>query len=364
MSQEIRGLGIIILLICTYSFTAYQTYQGYLFAMGFGPAFVLASLCGILLFWLSYTLHNRLKDNSKTWGLWIGCLIVTLVSMPGNFNAFYTGFVRGELVKEELEQKRNNLDELYNKSQKVLADKAFSSLESEVNALKQQLRSQIMNEGNPGLGDAAQSVIARLNAKLNDTLTPLVAAGRDAAALKKLADRYDENIDSKLNAKRVMMVENAEGRKAAEIENLQAYTHAMKLINNALEVFALDKGSTAQAEVIHAIQQSVKAYSSIGAVTRSNLADGVVFEYDKNITLMSDKVGTIDFSLNSALGHLTHFATWLSLFLAFFIDMGVPLTMRLIVKSDRDNSGQNNDSGDSHSNLINNSNKNAPMVLE
>jgi hypothetical protein len=265
-----------------------------------------------------------------------GVLVVTAVSLPGNFNAFYTGFIRGELVKEELEEKRTALDEIYSRSQTVLADKSFSSLSSEVEALKQQLRSQIMNEGNPGLGTEAQAVITRLEAKLGDNLTPLYAPSKSPDALKTLADRYDLNIDSKLNARRITMVENAEERKQAEQDNKQAYDKAIALVDDALSGFATEKGTAAQLTAIHAIQESTKIYSRIGATTRASIPDSVPFEYDKKMTLKSDKIGSIDFSLNSAFSHLNHFAVWLSLFLAFFIDVGVPLVVRIIQSNGKD----------------------------
>jgi hypothetical protein len=239
-------------------------------------------------------------------------------------------------------------------------------LESEVNSLKKQLRSQIMNEGNPGLGEEAKSIIVRLNSVLGDSLTPLVAQGQDPDSLEKLADRYDQNIDAKLEARRVSMVDNAEGRKKTQEDNLREYTNAMKLTDNALDIFASDKGRMAQVKVINAIQQSAKAYSRIGANTRSSISDDTVFEYNKRVTLRSDKVGTIDFSLNSALSHLGHFATWLSLFLAFFIDMGVPLTMRLIVKSDRDSGHDSDDDENPRNRSISRKSvsQHSPMVLE
>jgi hypothetical protein len=53
------------------------------------------------------------------------------------------------------------------------------------------------------------------------------------------------------------------------------------------------------------------------------------------MTLKSDKIGNIDFSLNSALNHTTHFAVWLSLFLALFIDLGVPFLVRVVQDSSR-----------------------------
>ena len=50
----------------------------------------------------------------------------------------------------------------------------------------------------------------------------------------------------------------------------------------------------------------------------------------------NQEIGSIDFSLNSAFSHLNHFAVWLSLFLAFFIDIGVPLVVRIIQSNGKD----------------------------
>ena len=332
----LKNLMLVIFIAAACIFTCYQTYQGYKMALGTIPSLAIALLCSGILFLLALTLRARIKEGGSTLAIWAGCLIVTLVSLPGNFNAFYTGFIRGELVKEELEEKRTALDEIYSKSQTVLADKSFTSLQSEVVALNQQLRSQIMNEGNPGLGEEAQAVISRLEDKLGDNLTPLFASSKNPEALEKLADRYEQNIASKLDARRMVLVENAEERKKAEQDNKQAYDKAITLVDEALSSFATDKGTAAQNNAIHAIQESAKIYSRIDATSRASILDSVAFEYDKKMTLKSDKIGSIDFSLNSAFSHLNHFAVWLSLFLAFFIDIGVPLVVRIIQSNGKD----------------------------
>ncbi|RZA09120.1 MAG: hypothetical protein EOO68_01180, partial [Moraxellaceae bacterium] len=139
-SSTLNGLKNLFLLVFIAGaclFTCYQTYQGYKMALGMIPGLAIAILCSGILFLLAITLRTRIKEGGSTLGIWIGCLIVTAVSLPGNFNAFYTGFIRGELVKEELEEKRNSLDEIYSKSQTVLADRSFSALQREIGSLKQ-----------------------------------------------------------------------------------------------------------------------------------------------------------------------------------------------------------------------------------
>ncbi|RZJ99417.1 MAG: hypothetical protein EOO43_26340 [Flavobacterium sp.] len=165
---------------------------------------------------------------------------------------------------------------------------------------------------------------------MGDKLTPLVASSKKEEDLKKLADGYDKNIDSKLEAKRTAMVENAEERQNALQANKVSYDRAVLLVDNALSKLAVNKGASAQVEAIGAIQESAKTYSRIGATTRASIPESFPFAYDQKMTLRSDKVGSIDFSLNSAFSHLNHWAVWLSLFLAFFIDIGVPLVVRII----------------------------------
>lgn len=334
-ARGMKNFVLVLFIAIAYCFTAYQTYDGYHIALGKLQAFSIALLCSGCLFFLAMALRARLNKGLGTGAVWGGILVATMVSLPGNFNAFYTGFIRGELVKEELEEKRNALDDVLSRSQTVLADKAFLSLATEIESLKGQLRSQIMNDGDPGLGVEAKKIIAKIEGKLGDSLTPLVAQNKGKEALVALAEKYDQNIDAKLEAKRITMVSNAKERKEAENENKQVYQAAISGIDESLSRLSVEKNSSSYQQSVFAIQEATKAYSRIGAKTAASLPTGYAFDYDKKMTLKSDKIGNIDFSLNSALNHTTHFAVWLSLFLALFIDLGVPFLVRVVQDSSR-----------------------------
>jgi hypothetical protein len=125
------------------------------------------------------------------------------------------------------------------------------------------------------------------------------------------------------------MVENAEERQKARSANRNLYDDAIKKVDGALTSLASDKSQLAENDAVAAIEKGVQAYSRIGAQTRSSLPDSIAFNYDKEMTLESDKVGSIDHSFDTAAKNLTRMAVWLSAFLAFFIDMGVPLVIWL-----------------------------------
>lgn len=324
-----KNISILVFLVIALAFTAYQTARGYEKAIGQIPAIFLAILCAGILGLLSISLRAAIRENRRTIGIWLGCFIVAGVSFAGNFNAFYTGFIKSELIKRELEEKRNELDGLFKASESSLADKRFSELEREVAFLKRELRSQILNEGRPGLGTESLKVIARIKVKINDELTPEIAAGNTTEALTRLADRYDKRIDDKLAAKRIALVENAEERQKARLANKGLYDDAIKKVDLALTLLASDKSQLAENDAIAAIEKAAQAYSRIGSVTRSSLPDAIPFAYNTRMTLVSDKAGSIDHSFNTAKLHLDHMAVWLSAFLALFIDIGVPLVIWL-----------------------------------
>lgn len=328
-AQMVKSVLLFIFLLTALAFTAYQTAKGYESAIGTVPAWLLAGLCAGMLGVLAMSLRSALRRSERTWTIWLGCLIVAGVSFAGNFNSFYTGFIKNELIKDELEAKRRSLDELSTRAETALADKGFTQLQRDVEALKKQLRAQIVNDGNPGLGLEARLVLKQIEQKLKETFTPETATDKTSQSLNRLADRYDAQIDAKLDAKRIGLVENAVERQKAQVLNKAKYGDAIKSVDEALSRIALDKSPTSQADAIRAIQKAVEAYSRIGAQTKSSLPTSVAFEYDTKITLESDKAGSIDHSFNSALKHLNHFAVWLSAFLAFFIDMGVPMVIRM-----------------------------------
>lgn len=327
--QMLKSVLLFIFLLTALGFTSYQTAKGYESAIGTIPAWLLAMLCAGMLGVLAMSLRTALRNSEKTALIWLGCFLVAGVSFAGNFNSFYTGFIKNELIKDELEAKRRALDEIHTRSETALADKGFTQLQRDVEALKKQLRAQIVNDGNPGLGPEARLVLKQIEQKLKESFTPEVAADRTTQSLEKLADRYDAQIDAKLEAKRISLVENAVERQKAQLANKGKYAEAIKSVDESLARIALDKSPNSQADAIRSIQKSVEAYSRIGAQTKSSLPTSVSFDYDTRITLESDKAGSIDHSFNSALKHLGHFAVWLSVFLAFFIDMGVPLVIRM-----------------------------------
>ena len=333
--QTLKSIATFAFLTIALLFTAYQCAKGYASAIGPTPAIFLSVLCAGILGLLSVSLRARIREGRSTTGIWIGAIIVATVSFSGNFNAFYTGFIKTELIKKELESKRNSLDGIQKSAESALSDKRFSELERDVSFLQRELRSQILNEGNPGLGPEAKKVISRIEVRIGDQLTPERAAAGTTEALTRLADRYDQRINDKVSAKRIAIVENGEARQKARTDNLRLYTEATRVVDGALTLLASDKSPEVEKDAVAAIEKAVQAYSRIGSVTRASLPDSVPFEYDRSMTLVSDKAGSIDHSFNTASQNLGHMAVWLSAFLAFFIDMGVPLVI-WITHSQRD----------------------------
>ena len=197
-------------------------------------------------------------------------------------------------------------------------------------SLQKQLTAQIVNEGNPGLGPEARKVIKLIEAKLGETLTPQSAGSNTTESLLNLAKRYEASIKEKVEGKRIGLVENATERLKAQVDNKARYDGAIKLVDASLSALASSKSKAVVADAVQAIQEAVAAYSRIGAQTKASLPQNIAFTYNSKLTLESDKIGSIDFSFNSAGKHLGHFAVWLSAFLAFFIDVGVPLVIWLI----------------------------------
>ena len=185
----LKAILVLIFMVVALGFTAYQTAKGYESAIGTIPAWLLAFLCAGILGLLTLSLKSKLSEGGNTIGIWIGCLIVAGVSFAGNFNSFYTGFIKTELIKDELESKRNALEELQTRSNKVLQDRGYLQLERDVLALDKKLSAQIVNDGNPGLGPIAQGHIKEIE-NLIGPLSPEKAIGRDTKSIEALGQRY------------------------------------------------------------------------------------------------------------------------------------------------------------------------------
>jgi hypothetical protein len=327
-SQTLKAVAVFAFLLVALCFTGYQTANGYKSAIGTLPAILLACLCAGILGLLSLSMRGRLRDGKSTIGIWAGAAIVSGVSFAGNFNAFYTGFIKDELIMREMEQKRSQLVTEYADSQRLLNDMDQERLASQVNGLKSQLRIQILNDGDPGLGAKARKILAQIEFLLHAQLTELAAPNPSRKALEDLANRYDTAVDQLLLST-AQARDNAAQKKDTLEKNRRSFEAASTALDQAMAKLASVKSAAAEEAAIAAIEQTVQNYRDIASATAA-IVSPKQFPHDAAFSLESDKVGNIDFSFNSAKTHGRHMAVWLSVFLSLFIDMGVPLVIWLI----------------------------------
>jgi hypothetical protein len=327
-SSLLKSVMVLGFLTIALGFSAYQTATGYELDLGKPAAWLLALMCAGILGLLTMSLRSAIRENRSTVGIWIGCLVVSGVSFAGNFNAFYTGFNKGNLIRDELDAKKKKLDSVFVSANLVLADREYLTKENQAKAKMKALRSQILNEGNPGLGPKALVLLTELDALLGRKRNLLVATGSGTAVLTNLADRYEQGVIDDLSALRKISGLNAEERTKTFDEIKQPYKNASDKLDSALKDVS-STSPTGLANAVVAIQEAVMVHNLIGSKTKASIKEAD-FIYDENLRLEGDKIGKIAHSFDTASKYKGSFAVWLSAFLALFIDMGVPLVIRLV----------------------------------
>ena len=184
-----------------------------------------------------------------------------------------------------------------------------------VEALTEQLVSQISDPARPGLGKRALELIREIEGVLGERLTEF---GTRGITPKELALRYQENIDQitrrKLTNKDYDKVEEIRAnteKKAKEINNL---------IDNVLSTAADVKQYGFETNL-----KAVNVINEIGSNTQEFINDTAIFKFEK-VPFESQEIGKIAFSFKSAFVDHPLVAVLFTI-LCLFIDWAVVLSL-------------------------------------
>lgn len=303
-----------VALVCL-GISFYQTTLGYKEAFGSilisgGFALVVVTL----LLYLNYRLRAA-RRQSESMGAIAGILVVYLVftfaSFAGNFNAFYTNFMKGELLRGELAQKRDALNRLQEDAKSALTSQEM--LRPKTEGLLSQLQSQIRNPSEPGCGDKCEKVLSQIEKLLDTPITRLKGENKEM-----LIQEYTKLINKQLDV--TLRLGNDEAKKDLITEIDQDVADLRSKIDTALQ-----NPSTAGLPVL---KEVVEIYKLLGNKTKK-LA-GASFKYDEQIRVENEEVGKISQTFNSAMQNISHWGVWVSAIISLFIDLFVPLFVLFI----------------------------------
>ncbi|MDH2997590.1 hypothetical protein A1D22_07630 [Pasteurellaceae bacterium LFhippo2] len=294
----------------------FQTAIGFEDLLGRPLAWAFSAAITMLMYGFTIFVGQRRINKLPVIGFMIAYFFVSLFSFAGNFNSIYTTYQKEQLFRDELLKHKQQLNDVVNATNKALDNFSpeISEKRNRVEALTQQLVSQITDPARPGLGKRALELIAEIEAVLGEKLTEFSNRAKPA----ELAQRYQENIDQ--IARRKLTTKDYD-----KVDSIREFTHKKQVeINNMIDEMLQD--STLIKEYgFKTNLQAVNAINEIGSKTQEFINNPAVFKFDK-VAFESQEIGKIAFSFKSAFGDHPLVGA-LFIILCFFIDWAVILSL-------------------------------------
>lgn len=309
---------ISLLAILCIGYSTVQTAKGYELATGGElKAWVYATMISIGLVLLNILLWQNLKARRIIRALIVGgfYLIIASFSFAANFNAFFSEFMKEELLYDDMEKLQADLRGIETRAYEALENTNNAKfIEERVRLLKTTLIQQILNPGNPGYGSKSQKIAEELSSILGVELT--IPDGSPQLIARSFERQIDELLDTKLQA--ITEKSNKHINKISQtIENLQARIDSAKITQEDV------------ADDIIVIEQGIKVYNTIGEETSQMINDTSIFNFQR-ITAENIEIGKITHSFKSALKKEYFEGALFAVGLSAFIDLIVPIMIVIL----------------------------------
>jgi hypothetical protein len=297
--DEGAGFRLVILLVITFlclGISLIQMSRGYREFGGIFISGIFSFVVVLILFYLIFELHKSRRQNKSVWTIMAWYMFFVLVSFAGNFNAFYTFFMKNELLKTEVNQKNDALHQL--RAQGEIALFENKNINKSAHALLSDLDSQIKSKDEPGCGRKCRQILDDVARELGRRPFTVINS-RDN---EYLAKEYRKIIVGKEETELLAGMDRDIAQLQTQVDS------ALK----APDLYALQT-----------VKDIVEKYNSY-AINIRKLA-GDKFKGEIALAVENAEIGRMSQTFNSAFEHLSHWGTWLSAFAALMIDLFVPL---------------------------------------
>lgn len=266
-----------------------------------------------VLFMCAVGIHQARTNRESVWTPLLVYLLFVLFSFAGNFNGFYSFFMRGELLKTELTEKYDVLNKLREDARVALGN--YKDRTPEVNQLSSQLESQIRNPSEPGCGPKCEEKLVELEALLGTKITRLKAADKEF-----LIREYKKMVE---DARKAQLEQLNSAEQKGIISQLDQDIETLRPEVSA----AMQEPATKALPLITTIVEKYKFY---GQKVKSFV--GKTFVYVEDINVRNAEIGKMSHTFSSAKDHLDHSGTWIAAMVAVLIDLIVPIVVIVMSK--------------------------------
>lgn len=310
--SEITQFAVIALAMVSILFSTYQTYMGYLLAVGNNHLFALA--ISVLISFGLVVLNMKIWEYvEKGLGdmlpnILLVYLTVAAFSIAANFNSFYSEYMLKEIVNDDLENISVRITELESKFNTAVRKQSnIERIIEKVNAYKTTLMRQVNDRYQPGVGPRAQLIIDSLEKTLGTELT--VPYGDNLTVSKGFKDQIEELLANKVN--------NISKQQLIFQDDLEVFIGKSQLTLDSLQL-----GPKNQSTII-AIQSLASEYNVLSEKATNIIADSNLISL-KRYTYHNQELGKISHSFTSAKLPKYRNAGLLSFALALLIDLITP----------------------------------------
>jgi hypothetical protein len=315
-------LAILALLLISVSF--YQTWLGLQQIFGSASMLIALVLSLLLLFliWLIRSAKIEGRSTAKLVGIYI---FIASFCFIANFNALYTRFMRTDIYTTEL----RSINEKFNNLQTEVETKIDYTIHKKdapaILTNKKKLMAQIIDEGNPGIGDRAKDLIRDLEKQTGQPITILQPYHNN---YQDLAVRMGSQIDDMLGAM-------SPDQKSLLNDVESATLKWNKEIGNALLLSQKEKDDISQG----LIDKSLAEYNKLGNKAHEVLGNDK-FKFEPMLS-STQEVGKIGFAFNHAIKNfgMYQFVVLMGCILLDFI-----IVIIVLLVTDSDNRSNNNGS--------------------
>jgi hypothetical protein len=318
------GFRLLIILIITFvclGISFVQMARGYSEFGGLVISAPLSFVVVLILFYLVFEIHKARKENQSVAKFFAMYLFFVLLSFAGNFNAFYTFFMKDELLKTEVEEKMAAFYKL--RAEAELALYESKGVNKTVMDLMSQLRVQIESRNEPGCGPKCEILLKDIEKALGRRLTRI----KETSSKRNMPeDSRKQSLDKLVDDYRRVIIGDEQ-------------TALLRSMDEDVITLQKDAETAVKSPELYAtetIGKIVNKYNTY-AVNVTKLA-GENFKGVPSLGVDNAELGKISETFRSAQRHLNHWGTWFSGFAALMIDLFVPLFVLSVTKAGDDKS--------------------------
>jgi hypothetical protein len=302
--------------------SGWATYVGFSVDLPKLIALVLAVAISLFLVGLNFELRKRKRAAASLWGTLLMLSFVVIISFLANTNAIYSYQIRRDIVGQTQEEAWRVFDSETTKILRAIAEEpAVAALEErrrDLDVARQNLRTQIVDQRNPGFGELAQAHYAEVTKILGTNLTPLRAPEPTAPAEELAA--YASRLDAFIKEQAETQFQNDPGAPFVELRG------------DIEKVKSFYEGKMRQkeysADTTDLMTRDLDGY----AVTARELLPAVPELATINNT--ADEIGSIQYTWRNFLNWISPAAIVIAVLVAFILDGVVPLFTLLVVRPD------------------------------